>query len=104
MNEPKTPTLADHARLDALRAMLLRLISDGQLTDGELQLLQHTRDALDLTPSDIRTLRAEVYNTALLRAEEDGVIGAREADLLDRIVQFLNGGVWIDEHLQANGS
>ena len=88
-------------RLGALRTLLLRLIDDGQLTDEELRHLRDTRDALQLTPAEVRSLRAEVYRKALARAEEDGRIQAREAELLDRIVQFLNGGAWLDEHLGA---
>jgi|GEM_PF-4335944 len=97
MNEPDAQPLTDQARLDALKAMLLRLISDGRLTDDELELLQRTRDALRLTPREVRSLRAEVYGTALARAEGDGRIHPHEAELLDRIMQFLNGGVGLKD-------
>ncbi|GGK36484.1 hypothetical protein GCM10008955_32890 [Deinococcus malanensis] len=92
--------LEQDARLDALRAMLLRLISDGQLTDQELRLLIETRDALALAPEAVRSLRAEIYHTALLHAQQRGRVGARDVELLDRIVQFVNGGVWLTEHLE----
>lgn len=47
MNEPR-PTPTNTARLETLRAQLLRLIADGRLTDEELRQLQRTRDALAL--------------------------------------------------------
>ncbi|ACO47449.1 hypothetical protein DEDE109153_15200 [Deinococcus deserti] len=100
MNASKNNDLSDQARKDALRAMLLRLISDGQLTDEELRLLIRTRNALDLSPEEVRSLRAEIYQAALQRAQQDGHIGGREAELLDRIVQFLNGGAWLTEHFE----
>ena len=97
---PHTPT--KQARLDALEALMMRCIADGKLTDEELILLQHTRDALRLSPEEVRSLRARVYNTAFRRAEEDGGIGLGDAELLNRIVQFLNGGVWLTEHFSKS--
>lgn len=101
MNNAHDPPLSQRARLDALRAMLLRFISDGQLTDDELRLLIHTRQTLELSAEDVRSLRAEIYHTALKRAERDGNVGQRDAELLDRIVQFLNRGAWLTERFEA---
>ena len=102
MTESPIPTLTKQARLDALEAMMMRCISDGRLTDEELELLQHTRTALHLSTEEVRSLRARVYNTAFKRAEEDGGIQLRDAELLDRIVQFLNEGAWLTEHFGKN--
>ncbi|MFC4638459.1 hypothetical protein [Deinococcus hohokamensis] len=101
MHHPVHSPLADQARLDALRAMLLRLIEDGRLTDDEMQLLINTRTALDLPAPAVRSLRAEVYHTALLRAQKSGIVDVRDAELLDRIVQFINGGAWLSEHFDV---
>lgn len=94
-----SPLPPNSARLEVLRRQLLRLMADGQLTDEELQQLQQTRDGLGLTPAEVRSLRAEIYNGALKQAERDGKISGRESDLLDRIVQFLNGSAWLSAHL-----
>lgn len=91
--------LSPAARLAQFRTQLLQLMDDGRLTDHELRQLEHTRRALALTPADVRSLRAEVYHQAFKRAEQDGRISAREAELLDRLVQMLNGGVWLREVL-----
>ncbi len=99
MNEPSAMP-PNSTRLEVLRAQLLRLMADGQLTDQELQQLQRTRDSLGLTPAEVRSLRAEIYNNALKQAEQDGTISEREAELLNRIVQFLNGSAWLNEHLK----
>lgn len=80
--------------------MLLRLISDGQLTDHELRLLVETRDALALAPEAVRSLRSEIHHTAFQQAQERGRVGTRDVELLDRIVQLVIGGVWLTEHLE----
>ncbi|MFC4427070.1 hypothetical protein [Deinococcus navajonensis] len=98
MHHTDDSPLSTQARLDALRAMLLRLISDGQLTDAEMQLLVDTRSALHLSDQAVRSLRGEIYHTALRQAQQHGRVTARDAELLDRIVQFVNGGVWLTEH------
>lgn len=100
MHDTVHSRLGDEARLNALRSMLLRLISDGQLTDAEVQLLIDTRAALELPPEAVRSLRAEIYHTALLQAQRNGRVDARDAELLDRIVQFINGGAWLTEHFE----
>lgn len=104
MTESTGRTLTKQARLDALEAMMMRCISDGKLTDEELALLQHTRTALQLSTEEVRSLRARVYNAAFTRAEEDGGIQLRDAELLDRIVQFLNDGAWLTEHFNNSES
>lgn len=43
-------------------------------------------------------LRGEIYHTALLQAQTHGRVTVRDAELLDRIVQFVNGGAWLAEH------
>lgn len=104
MTESPPLSLTKQACLDALEAMLMRCISDGKLTDEELALLQHTRTALHLSTEEVRSLRGRVYNAAFTRAEEAGGIQLRDAELLDRIVQFLNDGAWLTEHFNTSES
>ena len=96
MTDSTTPPLTKQARVAALQAMLLKLISDGQLTNEEMTVLHETRDALQLTPQDVQGIRAEVYHATLRELEGDGRISAREAELLDRMLQFLNGVPWAE--------
>ncbi|GGO26585.1 hypothetical protein [Deinococcus humi] len=77
-------------RLNHLRQAIFAALEDGTLTVAELQALREARVALGISALQARTLRAEVYHAALLRAQEDDRLSSEELETLNQILLFFN--------------
>ncbi|CAM3631323.1 Tellurite resistance protein [Deinococcus saxicola] len=88
VNLPADATTAE--RLSHLRQAILAALEDGTLTVAELQALREARVALGISPLQARTLRAEIYHAALLRAQEDDHLSSRELEMLNQLLLFFN--------------
>ncbi len=88
VNLPADATIAE--RLSHLKQAILAALKDGTLTVAELQALREARVALGISPLQARTLRAEIYHAALLRAQEDDHLSSQEVETLNEILLFFN--------------
>jgi hypothetical protein len=76
----------------AYKRDFMTAIEDGKLTTEEILALNERRVELDLSPDDVRGLRATAYRRACQAAASDRRITAEEAAELQRIKGYLGLG------------
>jgi hypothetical protein len=77
------------ANKDELKQALLEAVSDGVLTKEEIAELATLQTGLDLSESDIKSIRAEVYLAAFQAVRDDNVVTADEEQELRSIQRYL---------------
>src|SRR5437879_5993422 len=70
-------------------ASVISAAEDGKLTDDEIKQIQARYKELELTPADLKGIRAQAYNAALRAAKSDGVVTAEEEAELAKLQEFL---------------
>ncbi len=78
------------ADLKDFKISLMQAVSDGKLSEDELELLNKQKSASGLTDDDIKSLKTTVYLTAFNAAKVDRQITQEESDELTRIKEYLN--------------
>jgi hypothetical protein len=78
---------AKHHRADreGFRKQLLAAVSDGVLTDEEIDQLESLKSTLGISPDEIRKMRVKAYEAAFRAVKSDGAVTAGEEQELQRI-------------------
>ena len=72
-----------------LKAYLEEALSDGKLTEEEIEIFEEKMQTMGLSQDDIKSYRAQMYAQALAVAKSDGKVTAEEEAELRKIQQVL---------------
>ena len=84
------PNFNRAVKLACLKATLNFVLADDRLTERELVRLVKARQALGLSSTEVRELRAEVYHRTLVSLEQGDGMTPAATTTLDRLMQFFN--------------
>lgn len=84
-----------------LRQLMFQSVSDGVLSDGEIQTIEARCRVLGLPPEEITNLRTDLYEAALKNATRDRRLTAEEEASLKRIAEHFQVPVEVTDKSQA---